>query len=680
MDDYGAIRTDILAALTEAADTAHRAEAENTARSLEEARDGLQDDVLRVVVLGEFKAGKSSLLNALLDDVGEPPLLPEAEEIATSVAASVAYGDPERIDVLHMAGDNEGDDIDGGGADEGAAAAATTVLVDRHGLREHGTEGGNPQNRRGVLAVRIHTPSPRLRQGLVLVDTPGLGGPHPEHNVATRAALPGADAVLLALDATQPVLRSHLDTVRQAASAINSSDTPDALLFALTKTDQRGYEEILADTRAKLATATGRPAADLLVVPVSARAHQAYLRYRDAEDLDAGNLAGLWDGLWAALGHRGVPRVLGGALDTLDRAVQALIEPVDGQVRALEDGTRRTVGELRAQALRRQARLAELQKGKAQWRGLLRERVETMQDALRRDADERHAQVWDRFESQYLEEDAYLTDPQRLVGQLTADAAQVIGEVNEQADTRTAIVLAQTVAETGLALGAVRPAAVSAAASRDLVVKGRLGDRHRSGRFKRRLRDLSFGGSIGTTTGAFVGSVFPVVGTALGAAVGSLVGMVSGWRSAGRDLRNEDRRFDRTSLRTQLQPLKRRQANHLADSVKEIVKEFRKLAEEEMEDRIEQERESNRLLIAGLKTAEEHTTRTAGAQLALLRARLEPLLTLRARTDELAARTLAFRAACVLRAKGLGHPGHPDGGTADAAPDGADDLAWAEGP
>ncbi|WP_431676870.1 dynamin family protein [Kitasatospora sp. KL5] len=660
MDDYEAIRSGILETFERAVDAAGRDGAEATRRSLAEARDILAADRLRPVVLGEFKAGKSSLLNALLDDTGEPPLLPEAEEIATSVAASVSYGDQETIEILR--------DTDDG---------TPGLRVDRRGLREHGTEHGNPENRRGVLSVHIRTPSPLLRPGLTLVDTPGLGGPYLGHNAATLAALPGADAVMLVLDSSQPVLRSHLETVRRAASAVSATDTPGALFFVLTKTDLGGYGEVLADTRAKLAGALGRPAAEITVVPVSARAHRDFLAHGDEEDRAAGNLAGLTDALWAALCHRGVPRVLGGALDSLDRGVRALLAPLEGQTEALEDGTRRTVGELRRRALEHQARLAELRKGRAQRRVALRRRIDTVQEELRRDAEERHARIWDRFESHYLEEDAYLTDPQRLVAQLTADAAQVVGEINARAGTATAAVLVRTAAETGLAMGSSRPTEMAAPTSGDLVVRGRLGEKHRSGRLKRRLRDLSFGGSMGTTTGALIGSVVPGLGTAVGAAVGGLVGMAAGWASAGRDLRNEDRRLDRSSLRTQLQPLKRRQAAHISASVKDICEEFREQAEQEMEERIEQEREANQRLVAALKDTEDLTTATAGTRLAELRERTRPLQELRTRTAELEARTQAFTAAAVDRTAGGGAAGarKPEPVTVPGA---AGDISWAE--
>ncbi|MEV7168242.1 dynamin family protein [Streptomyces sp. NPDC093224] len=688
MDDFGAIRSDVLEVLARAGESAESEGARATAASLRGAREALEDERLLVVVLGEFKAGKSSLLNALLDESGDVPLLPEAEEIATSCAVSVSYGDPEVIEVLRSAGKGSGQAAGAAGDDAQAGAAGpvgpASVVVDREGLRAQGTEGGNPENRLGVVAVEIETPAALLRPGVTLVDTPGLGGPHLQHDAATLAALPGADAVMLVCDSSQTLLRSHLDNVRRASSAVGATDHPDALFFALTKTDQAGFGEMLADMRAKLAKETGRAPEDLVVVPVSARAHRDFLRFGEDADRIAGNMHALRDGMWAALSHRGVPRVLGPALETLDRGVRALLEPVEGRIQALDETTRKTVEELRAEAVERQNRLAALKKGRAEWRTALRKRVEVLHADLHADALERHAQVWDWLESHYLEEDAYLTAPERLVQRLTADAAQVVAEVNARAAVGTAAVLAVTVAETGLPLGAVRPTVMPAPTDGDLTIERRLGEQHRSGRLKRRLRDLSFGGSMGSTTGAVLGSVVPGVGTAVGAALGGLAGMVAGWRSAARDERQEDRRLDRQSLRTQLRPLQRNQSNHITKAVKDISREFGEQAEKEMELRIVQEEETNRRLVEGLRKTEQSTSREAAAELSALRARRKPLLGLQKECAGLEERMRIFRATAATRPFLADGDRAPDqGGGADpGGPNGtggaAEDNSWAD--
>ncbi len=51
--------------------------------------------------------------------------------------------------------------------------------------------------------AEIGLPRKILEGGLVLVDTPGVGGLGSAHGAATMSALPSADAVLLVSDAAQ---------------------------------------------------------------------------------------------------------------------------------------------------------------------------------------------------------------------------------------------------------------------------------------------------------------------------------------------------------------------------------------------------------------------------------------------------------------------------------------------
>ena len=85
-------------------------------------------------------------------------------------------------------------------------AAATPTRADRpvHGSADYASEAGNPGNAAaGAIRRGIGVPSPVLAGGLVLVDTPGVGGLGSVHSAITMAALPMADAVLFVTDASQ---------------------------------------------------------------------------------------------------------------------------------------------------------------------------------------------------------------------------------------------------------------------------------------------------------------------------------------------------------------------------------------------------------------------------------------------------------------------------------------------
>ena len=98
---------------------------------------------------------------------------PVDDDIATSVPTTVRYAEKAVVYVIRP----------GGGEDE---EVKEEVPLDRAG--EMITELGNPNNRQGLTAAEIGIPSDLLKMGLVLVDTPGVGGIASVHNAATMAA------------------------------------------------------------------------------------------------------------------------------------------------------------------------------------------------------------------------------------------------------------------------------------------------------------------------------------------------------------------------------------------------------------------------------------------------------------------------------------------------------------
>ena len=110
----------------------------------------LEDNNLEVALFGRVSSGKSSLLNALLNT----NVLPVGINPITSVPTKLRYGATLRADVAY-----------GGGREETVTIEELAKLV---------TEQGNPGNLRNVVRALVEVPSPRLKQGIVLVDTPGL--------------------------------------------------------------------------------------------------------------------------------------------------------------------------------------------------------------------------------------------------------------------------------------------------------------------------------------------------------------------------------------------------------------------------------------------------------------------------------------------------------------------------
>src|SRR4029453_13253204 len=125
----------------------------------------LLDPSFHVFVLGEFKQGKSSLVNALLN----APVCPVDDDIATSVPTAIGFGDPPSAAVLFDPG--------GDPSDPDREPIREEIEVDQ--VARHVTEASDPSGERRVSSVDVLLPRKLLSDGLVIVDTPGGGGRGP---------------------------------------------------------------------------------------------------------------------------------------------------------------------------------------------------------------------------------------------------------------------------------------------------------------------------------------------------------------------------------------------------------------------------------------------------------------------------------------------------------------------
>jgi hypothetical protein len=173
------------------------------AERLAESRRAAAEPTVRVLVAGEFKQGKSSLVNAL---VGHD-VCPVDDDIATSVATAVRYAAaPEAVAVV---------------ADDDGSTHRRTI--DPDALPAWVSEDGAMAATDGLRLVEVGVPAPLLRNGLVLIDLPGAGGLGSFHGAATLAGLRYAHGVLFASDAMQELFaaeRNFLDAVAARCAVV----------------------------------------------------------------------------------------------------------------------------------------------------------------------------------------------------------------------------------------------------------------------------------------------------------------------------------------------------------------------------------------------------------------------------------------------------------------------------
>ncbi|MCY1673704.1 dynamin family protein [Pseudarthrobacter sp. SL88] len=239
------------------AQTADRADLR---KRLEQAAGRLRDPSVRVIVVGEFKQGKSKLINALVN----APVCPVDDDIATSVPTVVRHGEPASAAILVPKADSDG-------GEEGSVERQPIPIED---IAAYVSEQGNPGNSKKLVAAEVYLPRKILTGGLTVIDSPGVGGMGSSHTLTTLTALPTADAMLLVSDASQEYTEPELRFLRQAMRI-----TP-SVVGVLSKTDlYPEWRRVAAMDRSRLDTV----APDIPLFPVSSDLRLEASRLQDAE-------------------------------------------------------------------------------------------------------------------------------------------------------------------------------------------------------------------------------------------------------------------------------------------------------------------------------------------------------------------------------------------------------------
>ena len=231
---------------------------------LERSRDRLASPDVNALVVGEFKQGKSTLVNAVLNVA----VCPVDDDISTIVPTIMRHG-AEASATVEVAGDDER-----AADDDGVPPDPRRESIELRQVTDYASEAGNPGNRAGVRAVEVRLPRRLLESGLALVDTPGVGGLESVHGAATLAALGTADVVVFVTDASQELSASELEFVRLAAERCPN------VLCVVTKTDlYPSWRRIMELDQAHLASV----GLDLPIMAVSSVLREMALRADDAE-------------------------------------------------------------------------------------------------------------------------------------------------------------------------------------------------------------------------------------------------------------------------------------------------------------------------------------------------------------------------------------------------------------
>jgi Dynamin family len=166
-----------------------------------------------IACIGQFKRGKSTLMNALLAD----RVLPTGVLPITAVPTVVRYGPARSARVRFQGG--------------------AWVDIPPEELTQYVSEKLNPENKKNVAGVEVFSPSPLLVRGMCFVDTPGLGSVFAGNTATTRAFVPHIDAAIVVLGADPPISGEELALVEAVGKQVHD------LIVVMNKADRTSDED-----------------------------------------------------------------------------------------------------------------------------------------------------------------------------------------------------------------------------------------------------------------------------------------------------------------------------------------------------------------------------------------------------------------------------------------------------
>jgi GTPase Era involved in 16S rRNA processing len=186
---------------------------------LNRLRTRLDEGLLRVAVLGQFKRGKSTLLNALLG----APVLPTGVTPVTAIPTFIKAGPKAAARITFQ---------------DGKEPLLTSVEGEIPSLLErYISEVKNPHNRFNVESVEIEVRSEFLDHGIVLIDTPGVGSTFLHNTRAAEAVLTECDAAVFIVSADPPITEVEVTYLSKVQEMIPK------IFFALNKVDLLDSQE-----------------------------------------------------------------------------------------------------------------------------------------------------------------------------------------------------------------------------------------------------------------------------------------------------------------------------------------------------------------------------------------------------------------------------------------------------
>ncbi len=185
------------------------------AQSVSASFDSMSANEFNIVIVGQLKRGKSTLVNALLR---KPNLMPEGVIPTSSAIVRIRNGKKEEAVVRYLDGESE------------------TITLDS--LEQFCVEKYNKKNKKGVASIDVELMHPWLAGGARVIDTPGNGSAEAHHDALVMDAIRQAHVAVFVFTADKPISGGEKRLLEEIKNV-----GPQKILFVLNMKDRLSSED-----------------------------------------------------------------------------------------------------------------------------------------------------------------------------------------------------------------------------------------------------------------------------------------------------------------------------------------------------------------------------------------------------------------------------------------------------
>lgn len=479
--------------------------------------------IFRLVVMGEIKKGKSSFINAML---GEKDLVPVSSNVATSTIFKIRYGHQRAYRVFFRKESNR-----------------QPLEINESELSYYGTEDGNPGNREQVDFIEVSCPAPLLRSGVVVIDTPGLGGLFKGHKQITYQYVPKADAVFFVTDSMEsPIGQLELEYINDIRRI-----TP-LLYFVQTKccsVDTQARQARKENNLSILSRALERSERDIPYFLLDSGLRFEADEYKDMDDLKESGYPQLLAFIQKELQSKQQQFLATRAISRMQPTIAHLQEMLQSRrdlVQADTEEKRRAREEAIADAQRKLNDWLEREQPELfnnLQNGLENMRFEAMNQCSKCRPGGEIQMQFEQMVHECEDKEALATELAEINEKLPSYVSQVSVQIAQDVQRRATILLYDLIKESQGASGSLQEAQLASMNTQAL--ERALASATNDSMFSE-MRTRVYGGIAGMTiasiAGGIIGSIVPVIGTIIGSGVGTMIAIFWG-SSAAIDLQRE---------------------------------------------------------------------------------------------------------------------------------------------